>query len=314
MAVAAATLTAPPASQQPRSPSPYPALRGNWRAVTPFDECRAGLHRLPFRLKHDLTGHPLFGIDALLRVASAAAKRSGDVYLDAGKAMINTKWGEMPGPDMPIEEIIRHIEHNDAWIVMKHIEVDPAYAEILNEWADFMREIAGDKAHLLLKPEMLVFITSPNRITPFHFDAEVGMLVQIQGSKTLWICDPEDRSVVKETELEHYYAVSIAAGNYTPYAETVATRIDLSPGDAAHIPGHAGHWVRNGNGISVSLSLNFELPRRLRRDVYVANHHIRRLGLTPRPPGQSAAADRAKALAVAAARQAKRAMRGAVRR
>jgi len=61
--------------------------------------------------------------------------------------------------------------------------------------------------------------------------------------------------------------------------------------------------VHNGNAISVSLSLNFELPPGLYRDIYRVNHKLRRLGLTPRPPGEAPMSDKLKAGAAAVSRQ-----------
>jgi len=51
---------------------------------------------------------------------------------------------------------------------------------------------------------MLVIINSPNRVTPFHFDAEINFLVQVAGSKQAWVYDPLDRSVVTEQDIERY--------------------------------------------------------------------------------------------------------------
>jgi hypothetical protein len=281
---------------------------GGWQAAEPLPQCRAALHHRAFQITHSLDCNPLFTTDALLRVAHDAAARRGDVYFDAGDVSISDKWGRIPAPEWPVEEVIRRIEHAGAWVVIKHVETDPAYAEVLREWADFMRVIAGDGAHLLRNPEMLVFVTSPQRITPFHFDAEVNVLVQIHGRKTLWHCDPNDRSVVAEIDIENYYGVSITSGSYKPHAETVASQLDLGPGDAVHIPTHSAHWVRNLDEVSVSLSLNFELPRASCADIYLANYYLRRLGVAPRPPGRSKLTDTLKAAAIQTARSIKRAV------
>ena len=276
-----------------------------WQTDETLQQCRAALHHRPFQMTHALDRNPLFTTDALLRVAHDAAARRGDVYFDAGDVGITDKWGRIPVPEWPVEEVIKRIEHAGAWVVIKHVETDPAYAEVLREWANFMRGIAGNEAHLLRNPEMLVFITSPHRITPFHFDAEVNVLVQISGRKTLWVCNPNDRSVVAETDIENYYAISITSGSYKPHVEAAATPFNLNPGDAVHIPTHSAHWVRNLDQVSVSLSLNFELPRATCADIYLANHYLRRFGVTPRPPGRSKVADRLKATAIQAARSAK---------
>lgn len=271
---------------------------GNWQPVEPRDHCRELLHRKSFRVTHGLAGHPLFSVGALVDVAKEAAKRPNDLYADAGDVKVTDKWGHIPMPDRPVEEVIERIEKAGAWIIMKHVEVDPAYAAVLNEFADFVRELsAPDQRHLLNNPEMLVLITSPKRMTSFHFDAEVNFLVQIQGTKEVWVCDPNDRSIVTDEEIERYYSGHQNAGTYKPGVENKATRYELHPGEAVHIPTHGAHWVQNGDNISVSLSLNFELPPSMYRNVSIANYGLRRLGLRPRPPGSSVMGDRLKAAA-----------------
>lgn len=268
---------------------------GGWRTVLPVEECRRDLHRKPFRITHPLADHPLFRLDALVAAAQEAARRKGDYYVDAGSVAVSDKWGQIPIPKLSAKELIERIESAEAWMIIKHVEENPQYKAVLDEFAEFVRGIAGpDGAKLLLNPEMLVLITSPNRLTPFHFDSEVNFLVQVRGSKDLRVCDPRDRSISTEPEIERYYAVSNIAGNYKDDAESKATHFAIAPGDAVHIPSHSAHWVRNGDNVSVSLSLNFELPGWVQGNVYCANHYLRKLGLSPRPPGQSVLADRAK--------------------
>ena len=291
--------------------------RRSWSTVEPVEACRRALHHRAFRLRHQLDRDPLFGIEALLGVARSAATREGDVYFDAGDVLVTDKWGQIPVPELPVDEVIRRIEHAGAWIVMKHVETDERYAQVLRHWAAAMRAIAGAGASLLTTPEMLVFVTSPRRTTPFHFDAQVNVLVQVHGRKRLWVCDPADRSIVSETDIENYYGISSTAGSFTAHAREVATEFLLEPGDAVHIPAHAAHWVENLDEVSVSLSLNFELPRAHGPDIYLANYHLRRLGIVPQPPGRSRLVDAVKASAMRTARVVKHGIRpgagGAVR-
>jgi len=283
---------------------------GQWATVDPIEDCRLALHKTAFRVVHPLAEHPLFSLDKLISVAQDAAKRPGDLYMDAGDLTLADTWGSVPPPQLPVAKVIEQLETAKAMIILKHVEGDPAYKAVLDDYADFVWRIAGaDGAKLLRSPEMLVFITSPHRKTPYHFDAEVNFLVQLYGSKDLWVCDPLDRSVTTEEEIERYYAVSISAGTYKPLAEERATHFTLDPGEAVHIPTHAAHWVRNRDNVSVSLSLNMEFPNWLRADVHRANHYLRRLGLAPSPPGGSIVVDRSKAAAIDALRSVKRLIR-----
>jgi hypothetical protein len=287
-----------------------------WTTIDPIAECRRALHSEAFAVRHPLAGHPLFSIDALAAVAEKAAKRKGgDLYVDVGDLSLTDKWGSTPSPTMPIGEIIERIDKAGAWIVMKHVEIAPPYKAVLDEYEAFVRDIAGPEGSKLLRnAEMLVFITSPNRKTPYHFDAEVNFLVQIQGSKDLWVCDPNDRSVTPEEEIERYYGATITSGTYKLRAEQTAKQFALYPGDAVHIPTHAAHWVKNHNNVSVSLSLNMEFPHWRQADIYRANYFLRRLGLSPRSPGESVIADRSKAAVLGLMRPIARTARQLIRR
>ncbi len=269
---------------------------GRWQTIDPLEEARVKLHCEVFRLAHSLAGHPRFALEKLIQVAQDASRRRYDLYFDAGDVRISDKWGQIAEPGCPVSEILDRIENAGAWIIIKHVETDRRYAEILDEFTEFVREIAGpEKARLLRKPELQVMITSPNRVTPIHFDPEVNFLVQIRGSKDLWVCDPLDRSIVTDLEIERYYAMNVNSGIHKPGVESRATHWHLSPGEAVHIPTHAAHWVKNSDNVSVSLSLNFEFPGWMYADVCRANHYLRKLGMRPQPPGQSKVGDSVKA-------------------
>jgi hypothetical protein len=276
-----------------------------WSTVDPLADCRRELHKKAFEVNHPLAGHPLFCLDALAKAAEAASRRKDDLYVDVGNLDFTDKWGSTPKPNMTIPEIIDRIETAGAWLVMKHVDTDPAYKAVLDEFKAFLLNIAGPEgSRLLSNPEMIVLITSPRRKSPFHFDAEVNFLAQVQGSKDIWVCDPLDRTVTTEEEIERYYSISNTAGTYKPHAESVARHFTLRPGDALHIPTHGAHWVQNHDSVSISVSLNMELPQRF-ADTYRANHYMRRLGLKPRPPGRSIFVDNSKAAAIKGLRQVK---------
>jgi len=243
-----------------------------------------------FVFSHNLNGHPLFSIPALVSLAKTVSQRPGDFYSDAGDVRVDQKWGQIPLTDLSPEDVVARIEHAGAWIIMKHVETDPAYAVILNQCAEQIRDLAGPKmAPHLLNPEMLIIANSPGRVTPFHMDGECNFLLQIQGSKMVRVFNKHDRSVLTEEEIERFYTTDIFAANYKDgrCGDEKATLVELTPGKAVHIPVNAPHWVKNGPGVSVSISVNFELPDWMRADLYRCNSLIRRLGITPTPPGRS---------------------------
>jgi hypothetical protein len=242
-----------------------------------------------FVFSHFLAGHSLFSVPALLKLAKTVALRPGDFYSDSGDVHVDQKWGQIPVTELSAEEVIERIEHAGAWIIMKHVELDPAYAAILSQCAQQIRDLAGPKmGRHLLNPEMLIIANSPGRITPFHMDGECNFLLQVQGSKVIRVFSQHDRTVLTEEEIERFYTNDIFAANYKKACgDERANVIELTPGAAVHIPVNAPHWVQNGPGVSVSISVNFELPDWMRADLYRSNSLIRRLGMTPTPPGRS---------------------------
>jgi hypothetical protein len=288
------------------SPAQIAFTNGNWATPTDPSHCLASLHVQPFSLKHNLAANPLFSIPCLIETAQAAAKRNGDAYIDAGKVAITDKWGAIPTPDLPIEQVMQRLETSGAWIIMKHVEKDPRYKAVLDEFTAFAKDLVGPaKARDFRNPEMLIIVTSPGRMTSYHFDAEINFLVQVHGTKRVWICDPNDRDITTSREIERYYGETESAGDFKAVAEERAMQFLLEPGDAVHIPSHGAHWVQNGDEVSVSLSLNFEFPDWKYKDPFAANHLLRSLGFNPKPPSVNPVANIPKIALVRSVRTAK---------
>lgn len=240
----------------------------------------------PFVFSHQLAAHPLFRVEELLELVKSVSKRPGDLYYDAGDVRVDQKWGTIPVTSMTHEEVLSRIETAGAWLIMKHVEEDPRYGKILKDYTDAILEVAPpEKRKLLRNPEMLIIVSSPNRITPFHIDGECNFLLQVQGHKTVRVFDRSNRSVLTEEEIERFYTVDGFAANFKPGIDEHAHQFELTPGKAIHIPVLCPHWVRNGSEVSVSISVNYEFPDWYRADLYRANWHIRRAGFKPTPPG-----------------------------
>ncbi len=269
----------------------------NWDNDIEPEDFRSGLHRRALTLKHNLHLNPLFTLPAIQEAAEEASRRKDDFYYDLGANKVTDKWSSAER-NVPVKIVFENIENNNAWIILRHVEKTSGYDGVLNEWASYMRSLAGDEAaKLLINPEMLIIISSPNKITPYHFDAEIGFLTQISGSKDVWVCDPMDRTITTEQEIEKYYGGNLVAGMYKAHAAERATHVFLEPGNAVHLPTHGAHWVKNHDNISISLNLNFEFPSGYQKDIYRMNNLLRKIGLSPRPPGSSPGLDRGKAAA-----------------
>lgn len=267
-----------------------PAL--NTRALTVLwdnseEDLRRKFNQSCFSFRHQLAGHPLFTIDRLLALARESQLRPGDVYFDAGDVRVEQKWGTIPVTGLTVEQTLHRIETAGAWVIMKHVELDPEYGAVLREHSEQILRLAEKPFRKALKnPEMLVIINSPNRITPFHIDGEVNFLLQVRGSKTIRIFDRNDRVSLTEEEIERFYTVDGFSANYKEGIDSRAELFELTPGQGVHIPVNCPHWVQNGPEVSISVSVNFELPDEMRADLYRMNHLLRRTGIRPSPPGR----------------------------
>jgi hypothetical protein len=155
--------------------------------------------------------------------------------------------------------------------------------------------------------EVLILISSPNRITPYHMDGEANFLLQMAGDKKFYVFDHTDRTLVTDLELENFYSVSMVLATYRAGRQADATAYDLRAGYGVHVPVNAPHWVQNNDNVSVALSFTYELRSVDRlQELHRINRRLRTLGLSPAPPGRSRWRDELKLAAYRAARSLKK--------
>lgn len=277
-------------------------------------------NRCSFAFSHSLAGHPLFAMPRLVQLAMEVKQhpqaRSDEVYFDTGDIKVNQRWSDTPRPRISAEEAIERIYTSRAWMVIRRSELVPEYRALLDECMSEIQTLLGLDLDVVMQVKnAIVFISSPRRITTYHIDRECNFLLQISGDKVINVFDKHDRDVLPELEIEKYWAVDNNAAVYKPEYQDRAHVYHLVPGDGVHIPVNAPHWVTNGETPSVSLSVNFEFKGREKSDVYRANYYLRRIGLRPTPPGQSAVKDAIKrSIVLPAVRYAMSLKGGVVRR
>jgi hypothetical protein len=147
-------------------------------------------------------------------------------------------------------------------------------------------------------PILTVFITSPNRITPYHLDGEANFLAQVQGSKSVFLYNANDPYILTQEEKEQYWTGHLPAPRWHEELSNGQWRFDVSPGTGVFNPATFPHWVKNTDNVSVSVSVNFKRVRNDAIGAYRANYFARKLGLHPTAPGRSAGIDRLKSLTV----------------
>jgi hypothetical protein len=257
--------------------------------------------RRPFTVEHALTDHPLLSVESIARLADRIPADS--VEHNRGDVPEVLAGGEAPREDLSPGEIARGIETNGCWMVLKHIEQDPEFKRLLDETLDEVAPLVSDREGGMHHREGFIFLSAPNSVTPSHIDPEHNFLLQIRGWKEMHVGSFGDAKAEQEL-LERYYSGGHRNLDWKPEE---ATTYRLDPGHGVYVPVHAPHFVRNGDGVSVSLSITWYTPavERAAR-VHALNSRLRRLGISPAAPGRRAASDQAKAGAVKAISAAKR--------
>jgi Cupin-like domain len=264
------------------------------------DAFRLHFNRASFQFQHRLAGHPLFELSRLLELARETSRtRPENLYYDAGNIRVDQRWDQTPRASFSVEEALERIEHCGAWIILHKADKDPEYAALLNQCMGELQDLMGlDLDRVMKVQEIILFVTSPLRVTSYHIDRECNFLLQVRGEKTLSVFDQNDRIVLPEEELERFWSVDHNAAVHKPEHQNRAREFAMTPGTAVHIPVNAPHWVKNHDNVSISVSVNFQFRDRMLANVYRANYALRKLGFHPTPPGRSSFRDLVKSCAV----------------
>jgi hypothetical protein len=255
----------------------------------------AFVHR-PTAVRHALVDHPLLRLEAIAALADALPSKDVERH-EAHLPRVAP--GGAPNLDGRPSESVMGIEHNGQWMVLWYIEQVPEYKalldDVLAEAAALIADQPGAGAELAMSPrrrEAFIFISAPSAVTPVHFDPEQNFLLQIRGMKEMNTCAFEDGETARRA-IEHYYDGNHRNLGALPGGEALTFR--MQPGDGVYVPPWHPHWVQNGPNVSISLSITFRTRASERFErVHQLNAKLRRLHLSPRPPGVSRREDRAK--------------------
>jgi hypothetical protein len=251
--------------------------------------------RQAFQFRHLLAEHPLFKIPRLVELV--LSRPANEFYFDQGDAAIDQRWNSMPAKTLSLEQAIYKIEQAKAWIIINHAERDPQYRQLLDRALDEILAGSGLERHVKSR-EVIIFVSSPGRVTTYHIDRECNFLLQIAGDKTIYVFDRNDREILTEEEVEQFWSQDNNAAKYKPQYQERAMAFHLTPGTGVHIPVNCPHWVKNGDKVSVSVSINFQFHDRFRANIYRMNYLMRKAGLRPTPPGQAGWKDSLKGMAM----------------
>jgi hypothetical protein len=256
------------------------------------DELAVALGREPQRLHHRLTGNPLLSLGSLTDLAERLPRQ----WISHHRADIPlvTQANEMSSLDLGPGEIVDGLADNSCSARLYHVQHVPGYRDLIMSCLDEVEPVLGTRGEGMAQRDASVFLGSPGAVVAAHFDLHHNLLLQVAGSKELFVGNFEDPRT-HDRELD----VAMSRSRYMAVLPTSVTAFHLEPGDGIYLPPWGVHWVRGGPEVSVALSCSFS-TRLTERTVLTRrwNARLRQLGRSPLPAGRSETVDRAKAAAV----------------
>ena len=244
-----------------------------------------GYPETPHRLTHSLLQHPLLELEALAQLGEALPEKS--LEYNRGDLPIGIRPEDIPSNGRTIGDTIRNIESADSWAVLKNIEQIAAYRDLLLALLGELEDVTGPTTGDMLRPEGFIFVSSPQSMTPFHFDPEHNILLQLRGWKTMTVFPAGDARFAPPKVHEAYHSGGPRNLEWNEDFTAYGTSFRLNAGEAIFVPVMAPHYVRNGDTPSISLSITWRSEWSFAEtDAHAMNSVLRKLGLNPRAPSR----------------------------
>ncbi|MFO1077421.1 MAG: cupin-like domain-containing protein [Planctomycetota bacterium] len=272
-----------------------------------FEEESAFQPRRVAPLRHSFADHPSLQLDSLKRLAIRlkAAGRDQVKHIEAG-ATSEDPLLFLPEDDRgrSLEEVFDRVEEPGSWVSLYNVQTDPEYRELVTEVMQSSAHLLEEKDPGAFETDGFIFVSSAPSATPFHIDRENNFFLQIHGRKRMSVWDPADRVVVPEEKVESKMGLNSTSSMpfKNEHFARAAFNQELRAGEGVYIPATSGHTtntealpVGDDDTYSISIGVVF-YTRSTRRAAYVyaLNQFLRRHGLRPRPPYESALRDRLK--------------------
>lgn len=250
----------------------------------------------PHIISHNLRDHPLLSITALAALGEALPAKS--VEYNKGDLPVGINPDDVPTNGLTIGDTIRNAQTSGSWAVLKNVEQVPEYNSLLLDLLDELKPSIELKTGKMLKPQGFIFVSSPNAVTPYHFDPEHNILLQLTGSKIMTQFPAGDPFFAPDETHEGYHGGGHRNLVWRDDMARGGTEWPLSGGQGLFVPVMAPHHVRNGPGVSISLSITWRSDWSFAEaDARAFNGLLRKLGIKPKAPGRFPAANKGKSIA-----------------
>ncbi len=246
-------------------------------------------------VRHRLMEHPLLQPDLLVELGKRLEK-DGRVRTHSSDAKAGTPFNTAPRlhPNRKsAADTLQQIRDAKAWMSLLNVQTDPLYRTLVDQVLDELKPHIDPTDPGLCYRGGWIFITSPNTITPFHFDKEHNFILQVRGRKTLYVWDHRDTVAASEEARNRFHAHH--ERDLLVWSDALRARarvFHLEPGQGAYMPSTSPHLVESGDEPSITMSFTYYTDA-TRRDSALHGAHdlLRRVGIPLAPVGHSPAMD-----------------------
>jgi hypothetical protein len=247
----------------------------------------------PWRIqavRHRLSDHPLLRRDQLIALGERFRCSSHLFTFDnhAGAAANFDAVAHLYPNRKTVNDSLRDISSAKAWVLLRHVQADPTYRTLVDYALDPIQPEIERKDPGMYYRAGWIFVAAPHTTTPFHIDRNHGILLQVRGTKTVYVWDAEDAEVVTDRARDVFHARhDLELVKWHEEFRERAHVFQLEPGMGVYIPETCAHLVETSDEPSTTISLTYSTAATRRNAmVHVMHDLMHRKGIEPPAVGK----------------------------
>jgi len=247
----------------------------------------------PWRIqpvRHRLSDHPLLQPDQLVALGKRfqGSTRLFTFNNQAGADANFDDVGRLYPNRKSAADTLQGINDAKAWMLLRHVQEDPTYRSLVNLAMDPIQPLIELRDPGMHYRAGWIFVASPHTTTPFHIDRNHGILLQIRGTKKVYVWDADDTEVCSEHARDVFHARhDLSLVKWSEAFRERAHVYIVGPGMGVYMPITSPHMVETDDEPSITISFTYSTAATRRNAMrHVMNDLLYRKGIKPVPVGK----------------------------
>ncbi|WP_233842621.1 cupin-like domain-containing protein [Dyella sp. 2HG41-7] len=241
-------------------------------------------------VRHRLSDHPLLQPDQLVALGKRfqGSTRLFTFNNEAGADANFDDVGRLYPNRKSAADTVQGINDAKAWMLLRHVQDDPTYRSLVDMAMSPIQPLIERKDPGMHYRAGWIFVASPHTTTPFHIDRNHGILLQIRGTKKVYVWDAEDIEVCSEHARDVFHARhDLSLVKWNEAFRERAHVFTVGPGMGVYMPITSPHMVETGDEPSITISFTYSTAATRRNAMrHVVNDLLYRKGIRPTPVGK----------------------------